>query len=80
MIPDPYRHSATHAPGSGAPPTLAWYDVAVAAALAFLLGVLRVAFSLARGEPPSHEVDVAWLLVMFTPLVIWKEVAAHRSR
>jgi hypothetical protein len=80
MIPDPYRHPATHAPGSAAPPAFAWYDVAVAAALAFLLGVARVAFALARGEPPSREVDLAWLLVMLAPLVVWKEIAARRRR
>jgi hypothetical protein len=80
MSPDPYRTPAPRDPDSGEPEPLAWYDLAIVATLVFLLGVIRVAFALMRSEGSNREVDVAWLLVLFAPFVVWKEIAAYRRR
>ncbi len=80
MSPDPYRTPATRDGDSTEPEAFAWYDVTVVAALALLLGVIRVAFALARSEAPSGEVDLAWLVVLIAPVVVWKEIAASGRR
>lgn len=80
MSPDPYRTPASRDPDSAGREPFAWYDVAITAALVFLLGAIRVAFALARHEASSRETDLAWLLVFFAPIVVWKEIAAYRRR
>ncbi|APR82042.1 Hypothetical protein A7982_07391 [Minicystis rosea] len=51
----------------------------MAAGIAWVLVVLRVTHALLRADAPSHEVDVAWLVVILAPIVVWKELAARRN-
>lgn len=75
----PYRTLAEHEPERAPPAPHGAYDVAFAALLALVLGAVRVAFALWRHEAPCREIDLAWILAMLGPFVLWKELAANRG-
>lgn len=74
MLPSPYRTPAEPAPDPPGPAPAVSYEIVGAAALAWALGVLRVAVALIHAEPASRELDLAWLLVFLAPVVLWREL------
>ena len=77
MSPDPYR---TPSPSPAQPRAAVSMEIAVAAGIAWALAVMRVTYALLRADAPSHEIDVAWLIVIVAPIVVWKEIAARREQ
>ncbi len=77
MPPNPYRTSAPHKPDDELPRFL---DLVPVAAVTWLVTLVRVGVALARSEPPSRELDVAWLLILVLPLVMVAELRAARAR
>lgn len=77
---DPYR---TPEPPKAEPERLARgpsHEITITAVLLWILCVVRVGFALWRREAASLDTDLAWLLVMLMPIVVWKEIAAGRAR
>lgn len=55
-------------------------DIAAPLALLWLLAVARVTMALRVGEGANRTTDVAWIVAIFAPLVLWEEIAAQRRR
>jgi hypothetical protein len=78
--PSPYRFLARPAPRPPRPSRGPSLDIAVPVAIAWTLGLVRVTCALLRSDAPSHELDIAWLLVVVAPVIIWHEIAAWREQ
>ena len=80
MASTPYRISShlgeTTKPAESRP----HLDLVTVAGLAWIVTILRIVAALTRGEAPSREVDIAWLLLFVAPVVIWQELKLQRSR
>lgn len=74
----PYRTPASPDAAPAPASRLASYEIAFVGVIAWALGLMRVLFALGRAEAASREVDLAWLLLVLAPIVVWKEIASQR--
>jgi len=78
MAESPYRQRSrpVEEPSPRAPPVLG--DIACITTFVWLSTLVRVGVALVMTEPQSRELDFAWLILFFAPVVIWKEIASRR--
>ncbi len=74
MATSPYRVPAQSGPKCLRVESQRRLDLAGVAGFAWVITLVRVVAGFVQAEAPNRELDLAWLILLLLPVVIWKEL------
>ena len=80
MATSPYRVRVQAVPDASCAENPPCFDLARVAAFVWMVTLVRIVAAFMATEAPNREIDVAWLILLLAPVVIWKEWARHGRR